>query len=82
MTRNTRKPVRARWGGPGDAYVVFDKVKAGEALAVSYPVVAFEQAVTVGVQSGPETVHIFWRGNSVVDIQPRAERFALFGPGL
>jgi hypothetical protein len=75
------KPVRVRWGGPADAYVLFEKAKAGEALALSYPPVAFEQVVSVGVQSGPRIVRIYWRGNSVVDMEPKAEHFVLFGGG-
>jgi hypothetical protein len=77
--RNGRR-VAVKWGGPANAYVVFGRVAAGERLAVRYPVIAFEQTVTVGDRSGPERVRIQWRGNSVVDIQPRAARFALFGP--
>jgi hypothetical protein len=71
--------VAVKWGGPAEAYVVFDAVAPSDELVVRYPPIAFDQRVTVGGRSGPLDVRISWRGNSVVDIQPRAKRFALFG---
>ena len=66
------------WGGPDGAYLIFDRVTAGRELTVTYPLIEFDQTVTVGDRSGPQTVRIRWRGNTVVAMEPRAERFPLF----
>jgi hypothetical protein len=74
------RAVRVFWGGPQDAYVVFERIPRGTRLAVTYPLVESEQVATVGGRSGQVTVRLRWSGNTVVGLEPRAEHFALFSP--
>lgn len=61
------------WGGPAMAYVVCRNVKEGETLTLAYPLVTFKQ-VWGNWPSRPDLkLTITWRGNSVVDMEPRGK---------
>ena len=64
---------KAEWSGEGLAYIRFANVKPGERLTVSYPLVDFQQ-IWGNWPSRPDLkLTISWRGNSVVDMQPRGK---------
>jgi hypothetical protein len=64
---------KAEWSGDGLAYIRFANVKPGERLTVSYSLVDFQQ-IWGNWPSRPDLkLTISWRGNSVVDMQPRGK---------
>ncbi|MBI2843812.1 MAG: hypothetical protein HYX78_10470 [Armatimonadetes bacterium] len=69
-----RKPVSVRWDG---TYVVFDRVKKGQQLTVTYPLRIAEVKETVGSLDGTEYTEK-WRGNTIVDITPPGKWVPMF----
>ena len=61
------------WGGEGFAYVVFRNVKPGQVLTLSYPLVDFRQTWGNWPSRPDLKLTISWRGNSVVDMEPRGK---------
>lgn len=64
---------KPEWGGEGFAYVVFRNVKPGQVLTLSYPLVDFRQTWGNWPSRPDLKLTISWRGNSVVDMEPRGK---------
>jgi len=76
LQRNGRA-VPVVWSG---AYVQVDGVKAGETLALSYPLPAFIQHQLVPNEEGkpPREVTAHWLGNTVLALEPKGEQLPLY----
>lgn len=69
-----RSPTRVSWE---DNYVVFDDVRKGDQLTVTYPLRIAEVKETVGSLDGTRYTER-WRGNTIVDISPPGQWIPLF----
>jgi len=61
-----KKPITLSWQ---DTYVVFDRVRRGQQLTVTYPLRIADVKETVGSLDGKQYTER-WRGNTIVDISP------------
>jgi hypothetical protein len=69
-----RTPTPVSWE---DSYVVFDVVRKGDQLTVTYPLRIAEVKETVGSLDGTRYTER-WRGNTIVDISPPGKWIPLF----
>ena len=70
------KPVAVKWSG---AYVRFDKVRRGDELTITYPLVSFSHQVEGLWKEYPKLKITFqWLGNSVVSSDPPSQLTPLF----
>ena len=60
-----------------DSYVVFDHVRRGDQLTITYPLRIAEVKETVGSLDGRQYTER-WRGNTIVDISPPGKWIPLF----
>ncbi|MCL2814903.1 MAG: glycoside hydrolase family 127 protein, partial [Oscillospiraceae bacterium] len=69
-----------RWGGASNAYVAFGGVRAGDCLAVTYPLAEFWQSVSVQPHGQPAAKYRYhWVGGTVVGVEPEGEFLPLYG---
>ena len=61
------------WAGPALAYVNLKNVKSGEILTLVYPLVTWKQAVGIWPTKPDLKFTILWKGNSVVDMEPKGK---------
>jgi len=66
-------PVPVEWAGPALAYVKLKDVKSGEILTLVYPLVTWKQAVGIWPTKPDLKFTILWKGNSVVDMEPKGK---------
>jgi hypothetical protein len=59
------------WGGPGLAYVKFQRAKAGDELSITYPLVEFTQTLSIWPSRPDLKFKIRWRGNTAIGIDPK-----------
>ncbi len=72
-------PVSPDWAGPQHRYLRVRNVKPGDIITLHHPLMEATQTVTDDGGSEPHTYTVHWLGNSVVDIEPKAEFIDLFG---
>lgn len=69
-----RKPVETRFQ---DSYVIFNQVRKGQQLTVTYPLRIAEIKETVGSLEGIEFTEK-WRGNTIVDLSPQGKYIPMY----
>lgn len=67
------KEAAVEWAGPALAYVHLTDVRPGEVLTLIYPLVTWKQVVGIWPSRPNLKLTIHWKGNSVVDIEPRGK---------
>ena len=78
------KPRPCDWGGPSDRYINVGRVKKGDVIIMSFPIE--EKTIARRVYGAPvETIlggvtydSITFRGNEVVDIQPKGKNYPYY----
>jgi hypothetical protein len=65
--------VAVEWGGPALAYIHLKNVKPGEVLCLAYPLVTWKQVVGIWPTKPDLKLTIWWKGNSVVDMEPKGK---------
>jgi hypothetical protein len=61
------------WAGPALAFVHLKNVKPGEVLTLVYPLVTWKQVVGIWPTQPDLKLTIFWKGNAVVDMEPKGK---------
>ena len=61
------------WGGPALAYVHVKDVKPGEVLTLVYPLATWTQVVAIWPTKPDLKLTIYWKGNSVVAMEPKGK---------
>jgi hypothetical protein len=61
------------WAGPALAYVQMKDVKPGEVLTLVYPLVTWKQVVGIWPTKPDLKLTILWKGNAVVDMEPKGK---------
>ena len=61
------------WGDPALAYVHLQNVKPGEVLTLVYPLVTWKQVVAIWPTRPDLKLTIWWKGNSVVNMEPKGK---------
>ena len=65
--------VSVEWAGPALAYVSLKNVKPGEILTLVYPLVTWKQVMGIWPTRPDLKLTILWKGNTVVDMEPRGK---------
>jgi hypothetical protein len=70
-----------RWGGPAEAYVLFERAQSGDQIGIRWPVPAFTQTVTPSSVPGhTDPLAIRWAGSSVESVAPPGRYLVMFRP--
>ena len=71
------QPIDVSWSGD---YIRFDDARAGQPLAVRWPVPRFQQRIEVGGRTDSQHPYtITWQGNTATAIDPPGDEFPMFG---
>ena len=67
------REVAVEWAGPALAYAGLKNVKQGEVLTLVYPLVTWKQVVGIWPTKPDLKLTILWKGNAVVDMEPKGK---------
>jgi len=69
-----KKRVKPAWSG---AYIVFEDSSVGEELAITYPLVTYEQRVAIWTDES-KVATFSWKGNTAIAVDPPGNKFPLY----